>query len=360
MNHYFTLGRSGLRVSRLCLGTLTFGQKTFDGSWGADEVVSRSIFERYLDRGGNFIDTADVYTLGESETLLGKFMVETQSRERIVLATKYTVNSLTGAPNHGGNGRKNMMRAIDDSLRRLRTDYIDLYIMHMWDRMTPAEEVVRGFDDLVRGGKVRYAGMSDVPAWYAARAQTYAEAHGLSPIVNLQLPYSLAERSLEAEHSSLALHLGIGITAWSPLAMGLLSGKYREAPSGVSGDGRLNSTKTKNVLGYFTKRNFEIAEALRQVAAEMGRSSAQVAINWVAHRPAVGSVIIGASKLPQLDDNLASLEFEIPSELQQRLEIASRIPLGSPYTMFLDQFQNETVNGGVRVGIKPAGYYRQV
>jgi aryl-alcohol dehydrogenase-like predicted oxidoreductase len=357
MLQYFTLGRSGLRVSRLCLGALTFGENTYDGRWGADAGVSRRLFARYLDGGGNFIDTADVYTLGESETLLGDFIATSNCREKIVLATKYSISTLAGVPNHAGNGRKNMMRALEDSLRRLRTDYIDLYIMHMWDRLTPAEEVVRAFDDMICAGKIRYAGLSDVPAWYAARAQTYAEAHGFAPIINLQLPYSLVERSLELEYTSLAHTLGISITAWSPLAMGILSGKYRTTPAGVEGDGRLNRTNTKNVLGYFNARNFEIVEVLRSVAAELGHSCAQVAINWVANRPAVASVILGASKLAQLEDNLAALDFAIPAELQQRLDDVSRMPAGSPYSMFLEDFQRATLNGDTSVGAKPPNYY---
>jgi aryl-alcohol dehydrogenase-like predicted oxidoreductase len=357
MTKHYHLGRSGLRVSRLCLGALTFGENTFDGSWGADAATSRSLFDCYLDHGGNFIDTADVYTLGESEALLGQFIEESKSRHRMVLTTKYTMSSLPGSPAHAGNGRKNMMRAVEESLRRLRTDYIDLYTMHVWDRITPADEVVRGFDDLIRQGKVLYAGLSDVPAWYAARAQTYAETHALAPITCLQLPYSLVERSLEQEHSALALALGIAVTAWSPLGMGILSGKYHESGAGISGKGRLNSTRRENVLGYFTSRNFAIAEELRRVAQEVGRSCAQVAINWVANRPAVASVIVGASKLVQLEDNLASLDFDLPPELRRRLDEASAPGDGSPYSMFYDSFQRDTVNAGSPVDDKPSHYY---
>lgn len=183
------------------------------------------MFDRYLDAGGNFIDTADMYTEGTSETMLGRFIEEAGARDRVVLATKFSYNAQPGNPNAGGNGRKNILRAVEGSLRRLRTDYIDL--LHTWDRITPAEEVVRTLDDLVRAGKIRYAGLSDVPAWYATRAQTFAEANALSPLVNLQLEYALAERHIEHEFVPLATELGMGITAWSPLAMGLLSGKYR-------------------------------------------------------------------------------------------------------------------------------------
>jgi aryl-alcohol dehydrogenase-like predicted oxidoreductase len=273
------------------------------------------------------------------------------------LATKYSQCTAAGFPNHAGNGRKNMMRAIDDSLRRLRTDHVDLYILHLWDRHTPAEEVIHTFDDLVRAGKVRYAGMSDVPAWYAARAQTYAEAHGLTPITSLQLPYSLIERSLEPEFPSLALTLGMGITAWSPLGMGMLSGKYLEGRQGVEGHGRLTSTATSNILGYFSPRNFAIAAVVREVAAQIGRTSAQVAINWVANRPAVNCVIIGASKMEQLTDNLGALDFVLPGDLEVRLDEASRVPWGSPYSMFQNDFQHTAIDAGTTIRGKPSGYY---
>jgi aryl-alcohol dehydrogenase-like predicted oxidoreductase len=263
LDQYFTLGRSGLRVSRLSLGTMTFGD---DWGWGAAADTARAMFDRYLDAGGNFLDTADLYTEGTSESMLGQFIEESGKRDHVVLATKFTYNAQPGNPNAGGNGRKNIMRAVEGSLRRLRTDYIDLYLLHTWDRITPAEEVVRTLDDLVRAGKIRYAGLSDVPAWYAARAQTYAEAHALTPLVNMQLEYSLAERNIELEYVPLAQNLGMGITAWSPLAMGMLSGKYKPSHQGGEGDGRLAKISGSPGFERFTERNWKIVAELEKAA----------------------------------------------------------------------------------------------
>jgi aryl-alcohol dehydrogenase-like predicted oxidoreductase len=354
MQRYYLLGRSGLRVSPLSLGALTFGTEGPLGSWGTTEEVARTIFNRYIEAGGNFIDTADLYMRGSSETMLGKLIAEAGVRDRLVLTTKYTYSTVAGDPNSGGNGRKNMMRAVEASLRRLGTDYIDLYLLHTWDRLTPAEEVMRTFDDLVRAGKIRYAGLSDVPAWYAARAQTFAEAHALTPIVNLQLQYSLVERNIEHEFVPLAQTLGMGITAWSALGSGLLSGKYRPSEGAATGDGRL-TTAAGQGLGLFNERNWRVVAALEEVAREIGRSMAQVALNWTATQPGIGSVILGASKLAQLDDNLAALDFELPIELRRQLDQASALPPTFPYTMFGDAYQ-ASLHGGASVGDKPAGY----
>lgn len=360
LDHYYLLGRSGLRVSRLALGTMTFGTegiRGISGAWGAPKDVSRAILDRYIEAGGNFIDTADSYTAGTSETMLGEFVAEKGLRDRVVIATKFSNNLDPGNPNAGGNGRKNMMRAVEASLRRLRTDYIDLYLLHTWDRITPAEEVMRGFDDLVRAGKIRYAGLSDVPGWYAARAQTWAEAHALSPIVSLQLPYSLIDRAIEQEFVPLGQHLGIGLTAWSPLGMGLLSGKYRP---GGSGEGRLTLHEGSGGLGHFTERNWRIVAVLEQVAAELGRSMAQIALNWAATRPGIGAAIIGASKASQIEDNLAALDFAIPDALRARLDEASAVAPTYPYALFTDAYQAGILNPGCTVGDKPAGYAPRV
>jgi aryl-alcohol dehydrogenase-like predicted oxidoreductase len=352
LDQYYTLGQSGLRVSRLSLGAMTFGDQW---GWGASEETARAMFDRYLERGGNFIDTADMYTEGHSETLLGQFIADSGTRDRVVLATKFTYNAQPGNPNAGGNGRKNIMRAVEGSLRRLQTDYIDLYLLHTWDRVTPAEEVMRTLDDLVRAGKIRYAGLSDVPAWYAARAQTWAQVHALTPLVNLQLEYSLIERHIEHEYTALATQLGMGITAWSPLGMGLLSGKYRPGEGGGTGDGRLAKVSGAPGFDRFTERNWRIVAELEQVAKAVGKPMAQVALNWVATQPGVGSVIVGATKLAQLDDNLAALDFELPQELRQRLAVASAPETPFPYYMFGDT-QQTRIHGGVAVGDKPAGY----
>ncbi|KFE69650.1 aldo/keto reductase [Hyalangium minutum] len=356
LDQYYLLGRSGLRVSRLSLGAMTFGTDGMFGSWGSSEETARAIFDRYLAAGGNFIDTADFYTQGTSEKMLGKFIAEAGVRDRVVVTSKFSNNVEAGNPNAGGNGRKNMMRAVDASLRRLRTDYIDLYLLHTWDRITPAEEVMRTFDDLVRAGKIRYAGLSDVPGWYAARAQTYAEAHALTPLISLQLQYSLVERSIEHEFVPLAQTLGMGITAWSPLGGGLLSGKYRPGEEGGTGDGRLTRSPTGKSAGKFTEQNWRVVAALEKVAKAIGRSMAQVALNWTATQPGVGSVIIGATRPSQLEDNLAALDFELPAELRQQLNEASAQPPPFPYGMFTDAYQAWILNTGSSVGDKPPGY----
>lgn len=360
IDQYYLLGRSGLRVSRLALGTMTFGNggiRGIGGSWGADERTARAIFDRYIAAGGNFIDTANSYAGGLSERLVGAFVADSGLRDQVVIATKFSNSLSPGNPNAGGNGRKAMMQAVDASLKRLKTDYIDLYLLHTWDRMTPAEEVMRTFDDLVRAGKIRYAGLSDVPGWYAARAQTWAEAHTLTQPICLQLPYSLVERSIEHEFVPFAETLGLGITAWSPLAMGLLSGKYR---AGSGEEGRLSQDASGGGLGLFTERNTRILTVLERIAGEMGRSMAQVALNWCVNRPGIAAAIVGASRLSQLDDNLAALDFTIPAEFRSELEGATAIDAPYPYALFADDYQAAILNAGASVGDKPPSYRREI
>ncbi len=355
---YFTLGRTGLRVSRLALGTMTFGT---DWGWGADQATARSLFDAYLASGGNFIDTADLYTNGASERWLGQFVRDAGVRDQVVIATKFSYNDRPGDPNAGGNGRKHMIAALEGSLKRLGTDYVDLYLLHTWDRLTPPEEVMRTFDDLVRSGKVRHVGLSDVPAWYAARAQTLAEWRGYERLSALQLEYSLVERGIEDEFVPLGLDQGMGVMAWSPLASGLLSGKYRPSKDGGSGEGRLGLLANSGNPGFakFTERNFAVVAELEHVAAQLGRSMAQVAVNWVAHRPGVASVIVGATKPAQLADNLGALDFEIPDELRARLDAASATSPRFPYTFFQPCMQ-AMLTGGASVGDKPDGYHAPV
>ncbi|HET6504273.1 MAG TPA: aldo/keto reductase [Amycolatopsis sp.] len=358
LDQYYLLGRSGLRVSRLSLGTMNFGTAGFHAPYGKTEEEARPVFRRYLDAGGNFVDTADFYTAGESETILGNLIAEAGVRDRLVLTTKFTNSVAPGDPNAGGNGRKHMIRAVEASLRRLRTDYLDLFLLHTWDRITPVEEVLRTFDDLTKAGKIRYAGLSDVPAWYAARAQTLADAHSLVPMINLQLPYSLAERSIEAEHVQAGQALGLGITAWSPLAGGFLTGKYRDSGQGLTGEGRLSG---EGGMGYeWTDRHWKLLKTLETVADGLGVTMAQVALNWVATQPGIASAIIGASSAKQLDSSLAALDFELPAELRAELDMASAVPPGKPYTMFTPEYQSWIINTGAKVGDKPAGYHRVV
>lgn len=347
LNENNTLGRSGLRVSPLCLGTMTFGT---EWGWGAEENVSRSLFNRYLEAGGNFIDTADGYTGGKSEELVGKFIVESGLRDRVVLATKFTFNAEPGNPNAGGNGRKNIYRALHGSLRRLQTDYIDLYWLHAWDTVTPVEEVIGTLNDLVREGKVRHYGFSDTPAWYAARAYTLAEKEGKERPIALQLEYSLVERNIEREHIPAAQEFGLGICPWSPLASGFLTGKYENDGRAFKGDGRLEKVKDSGnpTFARFTDQNWKILDVLLDVSKQLHRSPAQVALNWVATRPGVTSTILGASKFAQLEDNLSAIEFSIPTNLRQQLDAVSAPPSIHPY-MFFEPFIQGMIHGGTKV-----------
>ena len=347
LNEYITLGRSGLRVSPLSLGTMTFG----NDRWGSDDAEARRIFDRYVEAGGNVLDCADVYADGKSEELLGRFVADAGLRDKLVIASKFTFNPQEGNPNSGGNGRKNIYRALESSLRRLKMDYLDLYWMHVWDTVTPVEEVIDTLSTLMREGKIRYYGFSDVPAWYATRGQTLAQCQGQEPIVALQLEYSLVERTIEHEHIPAARELGMGVCPWGPLASGFLAGKYSRAKGPESSQGsRLEVLKNANNPAFkkFTDRNWEILDALLEVAKALNRPAAQVALNWVATQPGVTSTIIGATKLAQLDDNLAALSFEIPGELRARLDNASQLDAAHPY-MFFSGILQERVNGGVKV-----------
>ena len=351
---FYTLGNSGLKVTRLALGTMTFGT---EWGWGADKEAARAIFNAYVDAGGNFFDTADAYTGGTSETWLGEFIAERGLRDDAVIASKFTMNLAAQTPNAAGNGRKNILRAVEGSLKRLNTDYIDLYLMHCWDRLTPPEEAMRTFDDLVRSGKVRHIGLSDVPAWYASRAQAIAEYRGYEPISALQLEYSLAERNIENEFVPFGTRYGAGIMAWSPLASGLLSGKYRPSSQGETA-GRLETVRGTTNPGFqkFNERNWAIVAELEKVAGELGRSMAQVAVNWAMTQPGIASIIVGATKLEQLKDNLGALEFTIPHELRRRLDDVSALPSTFPYSFFGPEIQG-SLTGGQTVGGKPVGYY---
>jgi aryl-alcohol dehydrogenase-like predicted oxidoreductase len=350
---YYLLGRGGLRVSPLCLGTMTFGT---EWGWGSPAETARRIFDRYLEAGGNFIDTADGYTNGKSEELVGQFLKEGGRRDRVVLATKFSFNAFPGDPNAGGNGRKNIYRALEGSLRRLQTDYVDLYWLHAWDGLTPVEEVISTLDDLVGEGKVRAIGFSDTPAWYMARAQTIAEQQGRCRIAATQLEYSAAERNIEREHIPAAMDLGIALLPWSPLAAGFLSGKYKRQADGIgTGEGRLETTKVtnpSNTARRFNEHNWRVVEAVAAVAKELERSPAQVALNWVAKRPGVVSTIIGATKLDQLEDNLRCLEFEIPAPLRQKIDEVGAPPVVFPYTFFQQQGRM-MLSGGTQVAAEP-------
>ncbi|MDQ6759390.1 MAG: aldo/keto reductase [Acidobacteriota bacterium] len=331
---YKLLGRSGLRVSELCLGTMTFGE---DWGWGASKQESRAIYDAFLAAGGNFIDTANLYTNGTSENFLGEFIGS--DRGHIVLATKYT-NAMPGNdPNAAGNHRKSMVQAVEASLKRLKTDYIDLYWLHIWDFLTPIDEIMRAFDDLVRAGKILYAGISDAPAWVVSRANTMAELRGWSSFIGLQIEYSLIQRTPERELLPMARELDIGVTAWAPLASGVLTGKYtaedHDQPKRLQ-DAKLDDRKQR------------IVDAVQVIAGESGYSAAQVAINWVRQQSGVVIPIIGARTLTQAQDNLDALKFSLTPEHLKRLTEASDIELGFPHDFFARDMVRGFVYGGTR------------
>ncbi|HEX4967206.1 MAG TPA: aldo/keto reductase [Nitrospiraceae bacterium] len=323
---YRLLGNSGLRVSEAALGTMTFGD---DWGWGAAKDESRKVYEAFREVGGNFVDTANLYTNGTSESFLGEFMQG--HRHSIVMATKYT-NAVPGTdPNAAGNHRKSMMQAVEASLKRLGTDYIDLYWVHVWDQITPVEEVMRGLDDLVRQGKVLYVGISDAPAWWIAQANTLAHLRGWSPFIGLQIEYSLIERTVERELIPMAKALNLGLTAWAPLSNGVLTGKYHG--HGSSEPGRMSSDMLKGFMPE-QQRTDRIVAAVKTVSDEIGHSMAQVALAWLRYRAVPVIPIIGARKLSQLQDNLASFDLTLSANQLKTLDEASRIELGFPHDLY--------------------------
>src|SRR5712671_3441988 len=341
---YRLLGNSGLRVSEAALGTMTFGD---EWGWGSGKDEARKVYDAFREAGGNFIDTANFYTNGTSESFLGEFM--DGHRQTMVLATKYS-NAAPGTdPNAAGNQRKNMMQAVEASLKRLQTDYIDLYWVHIWDQITPVEEVMRGLDDLVRAGKVLYVGISDAPAWWIAQANTLAHLRGWSAFVGLQIEYSLIERTVERELIPMAKALNIGVTAWSPLAGGVLTGKYHgHASSEASAEpGRMNHNRAKGFMPE-RERTDRILAAVKSVSDETGRSMARWALAWLRHRPVPVIPIIGARKLSQFQDNLASFEVTLSADQLKTLDDASVIELGFPYEMYAKSMPRAICYGGLR------------
>ncbi|NHM30232.1 aldo/keto reductase [Neobacillus terrae] len=323
---YKLLGNSGLRVSELALGTMTFGEDW--GPYGASKEESRKVFEAYVEAGGNFIDTANIYLNGTSEKFVGEFIAS--RREEMVLATKYSLNFLNPKdPNAGGAHRKNLVQSVEASLKRLNTDYIDVLWLHFWDILTPVEEVMRAMDDLVRSGKVLYVGISDAPAWVVSEANAIAKLRGWSPFIGLQIQYSLIERTVERELLPMAKQSDIGVTVWSPLGQGLLSGKYTKN----SNDQKRLHIPNPMHNQFLNERNLQIAREVDKIAEEMGRSSAQVALNWVRQQQDRGVIIpiIGARTETQLKDNLGCLEFELSQDHIQRLNDISKVPLGFPH-----------------------------
>lgn len=340
LDHYITLGRSGLRVSPLCLGAMTFGE---DLGWGSSVEESQAIMDRYLELGGNFIDTANFYTKSHSEKIIGDHIGRHAARrDRLVLATKFSGNLYPGDPNGGGSGRKSVISACENSLRRLQTDYIDLYWLHNWDVHTPIDETLAALDDLVRAGKVRYLGVSDTPAWKIAEANVTARFRGWSSFIGLQIEYSLLERSVEQELVPMALELGLGITPWSPLKSGVLSGKYT----------RQNAGQQKGDRGFMietslNEKAYAVIDELSAIAKELDTSVARVALAWVQGQPGVTSTIIGARRLSQLEDNIQALEVSLTPEQRQRLDALTQPTFGFPQSM--QPWFPGIHNGGTRV-----------
>ncbi|MGI6874070.1 aldo/keto reductase [Amycolatopsis sp. 3B14] len=340
LDTYRLLGRSGLRVSPLALGTATFGT---EWGWGAEPDDARKLFDTYVERGGNFIDTAATYTDGSSERLLGEFT--RGNRESLVLATKYTTLSRPGDPNSGGPHRKSMFTSVETSLRRLNTDYLDLLYLHVWDDTTPVEEILRGMDDLVRQGKVLHVAISNVPAWQVSRMQAIADLRGWSPLIALQIEYSLAERTGERDLIPMARELGLAVVPYSPLAGGVLTGKYRRD------DGPAESTRRSfNAdLGLITERNLAIADVVREVAAELECTPAQVALAWTLRNPGVTAPIIGARTTAQLEDNLGALAVAFTPAQLVRLDEVSAIDPGYPHAMLASDHIRKVTTGDLKI-----------
>jgi aryl-alcohol dehydrogenase-like predicted oxidoreductase len=315
---YQTFGRSGLRVSKLFLGAMTFGEQ---GGVGAPLQECRRIVDAYADAGGNVIDTAINYRGGESETIVGEFLVG--RRDRFVVGTRYTVSRDRADPNGAGNHRKKLMLSLEMSLRRLQSDYIDIYWVHIWDELTPIDETMRALDDAVRAGMVLYIGISDAPAWVVSRANTLAEWHGWSPFAGLQVPYSLLQRDIERELLPMAEAYGMTLAAWSPLAGGILSGKFTGSAPSEEG--------TRVAPESLSDHDQAVALAVREVASELGVSEAQVAIAWTMTRSPAVCPILGARRLHQLVDNMAALDCNLPREAIERLEAVASHTRGFPY-----------------------------
>jgi aryl-alcohol dehydrogenase-like predicted oxidoreductase len=361
LSAYRSLGRSGLIVSPLALGTMTFGM----ARWGMDRPAASAVFDAYVEAGGNLVDTADVYAGGRGEEMLGAIIAERGLRDSLVVATKSGFAAGKG-PHAGGNGAKHIHAALEGSMRRLGTDYIDLYWVHVWDSVTPAEELLETMAGLVRAGKVRYWGMSNAPAWYVAKLVTLASVRGLPGPIALQYFYSLVSREVEAEHLPLARDMGLGMMPWSPLAYGLLTGKYDRAtveaaapragglPNDAGsatrpdGDKRLDGANPFGDM-LFTERNWRIVDALRGVAEAMGETPARVALAWVLSKPGVDTALIGVSRVSQLHDNIAATELRLPEEHLAALDAATMPEVAMIYGLFTPAARQNVVFGGSAV-----------
>ena len=343
LDHYRLLGRSGLRVSPLSLGTMTFGS---DWGWGADADEARRIFDAYVDRGGNSIDTSVNYTNGTAERMVGAFAKE--QRDRLVIATKFTMARDPGDPNSGGNHRLNIIRSVEQSLRQLDTDRIELLYLHGWDFTTRADEVMRAMDDLVRSGKVVYLGICNTPAWQVAEMQTLADLRGWSPLVALQIEHSLVERTVEHELIPMARAMGLGVLPWSPLGGGVLTGKYSRADLSDENAADVSPTR-KGVIassGHLNERSLAIADAVVEVAREVEATPSQVAIAWTLANPAVASPIMGARTMEQAEDNFGALEVALTPEQLNKLNDVSEPAATFPGRFLAKPMMRQLMFGG--------------
>ena len=340
LDQYVTLGRSGLRVSPLCLGAMTFGE---DLGWGTSVEESQRIIDRYVELGGNFIDTANFYTRSHSEKIIGDHVGRHPARrDRLVIATKFSGNLYPGDPNGGGAGRKSLINACENSLRRLQTDYIDLYWLHMWDANTPIEETMAALDDLVRAGKVRYLGVSDTPAWKIVEANLIARFRGWSTFIGLQIEYSLLERTVEQELVPMAGEFGLGITPWSPLKGGVLSGKYTRR-----NDGGHRADRGAMIEASLNEGTYALIDELELIAKAHETTVASVALAWVHAQRAVASVIIGARRLSQLDDNVRAVDVDLTTEELARLDALTEPTFGFPQNLL--GMTASIINGGTTI-----------
>jgi aryl-alcohol dehydrogenase-like predicted oxidoreductase len=344
LNHYVTLGRSGLRVSPFCLGAMTFGE---EWKFGSNPTDSKRVIDAFLAHGGNFIDSANMYNHGNSEKILGEYFKDPAKRDRAVIATKFSGNLFPGDPNGGGSNRKAILRACDESLRRLQTDYIDLYWLHFWDKQTPMEETMAAIDTLVQSGKVRYFGFSDTPAWKVTQAIYEVERQGLSraarPIA-LQIEYSLLQRTVEGELIPMARELGLGVTPWSPLKFGILTGKYTRTSRPKEG-----RSTTGWIDRNLTDHAYAVVDLLIATSKELGCTPAQVALAWVQGKAGVASSIIGARTVEQLEDNIKALDVKLTAAQTARLDELTKPSLNFPHD-FLAGAQTQ-IHGAVPMTI---------
>jgi aryl-alcohol dehydrogenase-like predicted oxidoreductase len=351
LDQYITLGRSGLRVSPFCLGAMTFGE---DLGWGSSVAESQQIIDRFIELGGNFIDTANFYTKSHSEKIIGDHVGRHSARrDRLVIATKFSGNLYPGDPNGGGSGRKSIIAACENSLRRLQTDYIDLYWLHNWDVHTPIEETLATLEDLVRAGKVRYLGVSDTPAWKIAEANVTARFRGWSAFIGLQIEYSLLERTVEQDLVPMAHEFGLGITPWSPLKSGVLSGKYTRRNAG-----QIKADRGLFADSFLTEKAYAIVDELALIAKAHESTVARIALAWVVAQPGVSSTIIGARRLAQLEDNVKALDVKLSAEDLGRLDALTKPTFGFPQSMapiFPALHNGGTSVNGVAAALLPFG-----